>query len=45
MIYDRQFLIHGLVFPQILITMKPQVLHRVKSQKLFIRQIDMGNTQ
>ena len=27
-IYHHQFLIHGLVFPQTSITMKPQVLHR-----------------
>ena len=29
--YHHQFLIHGLVFPQTNITMKPHVLHRVTS--------------
>ena len=38
-------LVHGLVFPQINITMKPQVLHRVISQNYFIKQIDMGSIQ
>ena len=38
-------LIHSLVFPQISITMKPQVLHRVTSQNFFIRQTDMGSIQ
>ena len=37
--------IHRLVFPQISITMKPQVLHRVTSQNFFIRQIDMKSIQ
>ena len=41
----HQFLIHGLGFPQISITMKPQVLHRVTSQNFFIRQINMGSIQ
>ena len=31
--------------PQMSITMKPQVLHRVTLQKYFIRQIDMGSMQ
>ena len=39
------FLVHGLVFPQVNITMKPQVLHRVISQNYFIKQIDMGSIQ
>ena len=43
LIYHYQFLIHGLVFPQISIIMKPQVLHRVTSQNFFVRQIDMGS--
>ena len=34
------FFIHGLVFPQINITMKPQVLHRY-----FIKQKDAGSIQ
>ena len=39
LIYHHQFLIHGLGFPQISITMKPQVLHMVTSQNVFTRQI------
>ena len=39
------FLVHGLVFPQINITIKPQVLHRIISQNYFIKQIDMGSIQ
>ena len=39
------FLVHVLVFPQVNITMKPQVLHRVISQNYFIKQIDMGSIQ
>ena len=35
----------GLVFHQINITMKPQVIHMVTSSKLFIRQIDIGCIQ
>ena len=41
----HQFLVHGLVLPQINITMKPQVLHRVTSQDFFIKQIYMGSIQ
>ena len=41
----HQFLIYGLVFPQISIILKPQILHRVTSQNFFIRQIDMGSIQ
>ena len=40
-----QFFIHGIVFPQINITMKPQALHRVTSQNIFIKQINLGRTQ
>ena len=43
--YHRKFLIHGLVFPQINITMKHQLLLRVISQNFFIRQEDMGSIQ
>ena len=32
-------------FPQISITVKPPVLHRVTSQNFFMRQIDMGSIQ
>ena len=32
-------------FPQIKITMKHQVLHRIISQNYFIKQIDMGSIQ
>ena len=38
-------LIHGLVFPQTNITVKPQVLHRGTSSNFSIRQIDMGGIQ
>ena len=38
-------LIHDLVFPQISISMKPQVLHRVTSWNVFIKQIDVGSIQ
>ena len=38
-------LVHGLVFPQINIPMKPQILHSVISQNCFIKQIDMGSIQ
>ena len=44
-IYHCQFLIHGLVFPQISIAVKPQALQRVTSQNFFISQIDMGSIQ
>ena len=40
--YQHQFLIDGFVFPQINITMKPQVLQRVTSWNFFARQINMG---
>ena len=45
MMQHRQFLEHGLVFPQINVTMKPQFLHGVISQNYFIKQIDMGSIQ
>ena len=41
----HQFLRHGSVFPQISITMKPQVLHTLILQNFFVRQIDMGSIQ
>ena len=42
---SHQYLIHGLVFLQIKITMKPQVPHRVTSQNFFVWQIDMVSIQ
>ena len=41
----HQFLVHGLVFPQINITMKLQVLQRVTSQNIFVKEIDMRSIQ
>ena len=36
---------HGLVFPHINITKKPQVTHRVTSWSFLIREIDIGSIQ